>query len=190
MELVEMMARSCETTGQVLSKVVPGQYSDPTPCAEWDVRAEANHIVGTAMMGANVAARKPAQDSHGGELPDFIGDNPGGAFSKAADSLIEAWRQPGALDGNVNLGSSEMPASMAAGIFLFDTFVHGWDVAKATGQDTSVFDTNVAEAVLEVAQQIVSSDSRGEGRSFGPEIQVAEGASALERLVAFTGREL
>ena len=189
MDMIDMMTRASKATGQIMAGIQPDQFGNPTPCSEWDVRAEANHLVGAVSMSVSVAKREAAQDPHEGPMPDMIGDDPGAAFSKAADAMVEAWRQPGALDGTVQLGSAEMPASFAASIFFFDTLVHGWDVAKATGQDTSVFEPEVAEAVLEVASQLVNDDSRGEGKPFGPEVKVPEDASVMHRLVALTGRQ-
>lgn len=64
--------------------------------------------------------------------------------------------------------------------------VHAWDFSKALGADLSVSDA-LTDYVEVLAQQTISDQVRA-GGSFAPARQVAESASSLERLVAFTGR--
>ncbi|KRE67521.1 hypothetical protein ASG92_14570 [Arthrobacter sp. Soil736] len=64
--------------------------------------------------------------------------------------------------------------------------VHAWDFSKALGADLSVSDA-LTDYVEVLAQQTITDQVRA-GGSFAPARQVAESASSLERLVAFTGR--
>jgi uncharacterized protein (TIGR03086 family) len=59
-------------------------------------------------------------------------------------------RQAGTLDRTFDFGFAQMPAPMGLGMMLMETTVHGWDLAKATGQDTAI-DPDVAAMLLEGA---------------------------------------
>jgi len=63
--------------------------------------------------------------------------------------------------------------------------VHGWDLAKATGQETSI-DPPLAEYALAFAQGFVSDQMRP--RVYGSSNPVPDDAPAGDRLVAFVGR--
>ena len=67
-------------------------------------------------------------------------------------------------------------------ITLFETAIHGWDLAKGTGQELQV-SNDVGEAIFVIAQRICNDDRRGEGKPFGPEINIEDGASAFEKAV-------
>ena len=84
--------------------------------------------------------------------------------------------------------SDQMPGSQVVGLAATDTFTHGWDLAKATGQDTDL-NPELAEEILEGSRQAIQPAFRSEaGKPFGFEQPVAEGACAADRLAAFLGR--
>ncbi len=46
----DLIAEAAENAKQVLANVSVSQYSDSTPCSEFDVKALANHMAGFAVM--------------------------------------------------------------------------------------------------------------------------------------------
>jgi uncharacterized protein (TIGR03086 family) len=75
---------------------------------------------------------------------------------------------------------------MAAAMFVSDVAIHGWDLARATGQSYRC-DPDVAEStyrfVVDMAEQ---------GRQMGiyaAPVPVADGAPAFERALARSGRD-
>ena len=80
-----------------------------------------------------------------------------------------------------------MPGQVVAGINLFDTFTHAWDLAKATGQSTEL-DPEVAGAALEAAKMVVSEEVRGSA-GFAQAVDAGAGAPTGDQLVAFLGRQ-
>jgi uncharacterized protein (TIGR03086 family) len=76
---------------------------------------------------------------------------------------------------------------MALRVAAADLLVHSWDLAKATGQR---FDPPVefVEAVTPFYQQFVQPPLRQMGL-FAEEVDVADGATALDKLVAYAGRK-
>ena len=173
-------------TGARVAKVTPNDLDTRTPCGEWDVRSLLNHATGVVARFGATASRTTFEygDGH-----DFVGDDPGAVFDSVAKTTLHAWSQPGALDGTVKLGAGgEMPAQVAANINFLDTLVHGWDLARAIGQDATI-DPDLATAGLEVAHKVVVDSRRGPDLAFGPEITVPDSASPSDKLVAFLGRQ-
>ena len=72
------------------------------------------------------------------------------------------------------------------GIAFSDQLLHGWDLAKATGQDTTMPD-GLAEAAYEMIHGRFTDDQRK--GVFKPEVTVADDASAQDKLLAYTGRD-
>jgi uncharacterized protein (TIGR03086 family) len=81
----------------------------------------------------------------------------------------------------------EMPGAALAGFTAMDIVIHGWDLAKATGQDTAM-EPWLAEAMLEFAQQSIGDDMSGRGSRIGPMISVPDDSDPTARLVAYLGR--
>ena len=94
-----------------------------------------------------------------------------------------------AMENLTRLSRGDFPASSNPNIDLFEIVIHGWDLAKSTGQHFSV-SNEVGEAVLRIAERIFRNrDIRGEGKPFGAEIAILPGASPFEKALALTGRD-
>ena len=158
------------------------QLDATTPCDGWRVRDLFGHlIVGATTFAAVVRGDEPPAEVPLG--PDEIMT----ATTKAAAADIdEAFRTPGALERTIATPFGEMPGDTFARLLAFDMLMHSWDLATATGRSVDVPDAVVAE-VDAFARAAVTPDLRRPG-TFGPEVEPEPGASALERLVAFSGR--
>ena len=69
---------------------------------------------------------------------------------------------------------------------LAEVVIHGWDVARSTGQRYDV-DDDVAEAVLAHVASF-AADGPVEGL-FGPAVEIADEAPAFDRAIALSGRD-
>jgi uncharacterized protein (TIGR03086 family) len=181
------LQRACDSTERVVERITPDQYSQPTPCTEWDVRALLNHVIGTLALGEALQRdTMPAVGAAPGGLPDtdLVGDDPLKAYRANAEALLRATSDE-ALTRTHQTPFGEMPGSMLAGMVTLDVLVHGWDLAKATGQDTTL-DDELAAHVLQFAQQTPSDEMRAP--RICPAIPVPGDATTTQRLVAFLGR--
>jgi uncharacterized protein (TIGR03086 family) len=184
-DLPALLEQTIASTGKVVAGVRPDQLAHSTPCTEWNVRALLNHLIGVAESFSHVGEGKPISP------PDpradyFEGDGYAAAYESATSRLLAAWRKPGALDAPITLPIGDVPGSVGATINFLDLLVHGWDLAKATGQDATL-EAALAEPALELARGFVTDDIRGRG-AVGPEVPVPSGAGAGERLIGFMGR--
>ena len=85
-----------------------------------------------------------------------------------------------------SVGGVEMPAAAIAAVALDELVLHGWDLARATGQAYAV-DPESVQACL----GFVEAAARPEGVPglFGPPVPVPGDAPMLDRLVGLSGRD-
>lgn len=181
------MQQACSSTERFVERVTPDQYGLATPCAEWDVRALLNHLLGTLALGsALLGDSPPTVNVAPGELPDvdLVGDDPAKAYRVGVEALLAA-AGGDALTRTHQTPLGEMPGAVLGGFTTLDILVHGWDLAKATGQDATL-ESALAEQVLGFAQQTITEATRAP--RIGPELAVSTAAAATERLVGFLGR--
>lgn len=184
----EALEQAFATTRSVLVNVTRDQLDHPTPCASWDVRALVNHIVGGShWFAATVEAGVSPEE---GEAIDFAADDFVAAFDQGVKASVAAFGAPGALDKTLKLPFGEFPGAAFLGLATTDTFAHGWDLAKATGQSTDLA-PELAAQLLHGAKTSIPDQFRGpDGKApFGPAIEAPESATAADRLAAFLGRQ-
>ena len=188
MDLSTMKAASAASE-RVVAGVRPDQLGLPTPCAEWDVRAVLNHLLGTLSLGAALLTDRPPSVEMGpGGLParDLVGAGTdlGTAYRAGVDGLLAA-ADGDALGRVHSTPLGEMPGLVLGGFATLDVLVHGWDLAVATGQPVE-FDEELVERVLGFARQAITEQTRAP--RIGPEVPVAADAPAVDQLVGFLGR--
>lgn len=185
MEIPAAYAKTADWLESILSNVSEGDLAKPTPCAEWDVKALANHAIGGPYFFASVMNRETPPE---GDAPDFTeGGDLGSKFRQAAEAFKASMAADGAFEGTVVAPFGEMPAPAFAGIGLLDQVAHGWDLAKATGQSTEI-PADVLELVDPMARQALDGFPRGP-QLFEEPVPVADDASPTDRFVAFLGRQ-
>lgn len=169
---------------KVIAGVDASQLARPTPCAEWDVRATLDHLIGATWM-FTLANQGEAV----GEDASGIGnDDPVTALTNAAEANVASWRTPGAFDGDRTFPFGTFPAAAAAMMNLSEVVVHTWDIATALGTDATI-DPGVAEMLFAFYQPMSLDPYRAHG-AFGAEVPVGADARPAERLLAFLGRRV
>jgi uncharacterized protein (TIGR03086 family) len=184
---IALLEAGLATTRATIAGVRPEQMDAPTPCTEWTVRDLLNHIIGGTQMFAAGAAGRPMPTGFDpfGPPPDVIGDNDALAtYDAAVTDCLAAWRANG-ITGTLALLPGEFPAEQAFGIQFCDNLVHGWDLARATGQDNGI-SPELGEAARSMLEGNVSEHNRG--RIFADPQPVADDAPAIDRLAAYLGR--
>jgi uncharacterized protein (TIGR03086 family) len=167
---------------RVVDGVTPDQLGDPTPCVAWDVRALINHMVtGNLLFAALVAGSEQPERS-----ADHLGDDFQRAFGDAVNALSGAFTKYDVLNGVFPTPFGEGPGKQLVMMRFNELVVHGWDLARATGQ-TDLLDPRLAEISLR-ALQSVPVIPRGDGEAFGAEVGAPPDAGPVERLAAFLGR--
>ena len=186
MDQIEALERAVDQTGEIVASVTPDQLSKPTPCAKWDVRALLNHTIAGVHMFDDAAQEKEFDMSR--SQRDMVGTDPADSYEAGAAKLKETLRQPGVLDRTWTMPFGATPGQIAISIAAVETLQHGWDVAKATGQQFE-FDPELTQAALAAAQLFPPDIVRQPG-VFGPEADCPSAAPLEDRLAAFLGRQV
>ena len=168
-----------------------GRLDDPTPCEDFQVRDLIGHFtMGRFLFAADFAGDTARRDELLGGMPERFGDVLGDdhlATYRDASATLDA-----AVDGIEDVEATaafflgQMPISAALETISGDNLVHCWDLARSTGQDFDPPD-DLVEATTAFFGTLITDDLRAVG-SFGPEVEVPEDASALDRLLGFCGR--
>ena len=173
--------------GAAIAQVQISDLGLPTPCASWTTRDLLNHIIGGADMFAAAFGGAPVLDISG-RMPDVIGDDPMGAFELAAGRFGEATQQPGAMEQVIELPFGPMTGRTFLRFVAFDLTVHTWDVASVTGSEVE-FPEELLEEITSFAHHVLDTVPRSELLCADP-VASPPGASPLEVLVAYSGRQL
>ncbi|WP_109471725.1 TIGR03086 family metal-binding protein [Ornithinimicrobium cavernae] len=177
-----------------VSDVVRGvrddQLAAPTPCPRYAVGDVLQHLDGLAEAFAMAARKETSPDGPGPSgdaalLPADWRER----IPQRLTALAEAWRDPSAWTGPTAAGGVELDGATAGLVALDELVVHGWDLARGTGQDYAPDEASIAGARAFVALFSGPGTEDMRGDAFGPELAAPEGATPLEELLAMTGRD-
>jgi uncharacterized protein (TIGR03086 family) len=175
----------------LIGGVTDAQLGNPTPCPDYSVGDLVDHIGGLSL--AFTAAARKDLSGPAGQGPSGDGARLGPdwrrEFPTRLAALAEAWRVPSAFEGMTQAGGIDLPGEVAALVALDEVVVHGWDLARATGQRYEC-DESTLEAVRGFVSQFAAPDQDAESNGlFGPAIPVAADAPLLDRVIGLTGRD-
>jgi uncharacterized protein (TIGR03086 family) len=180
------LAESAVEAARVARGVSADQLGAPTPCTEFDARALINHWVAYTSHGLEHRARRTPlpEELHS---RDFVAE-PGWADAYAAqlDRAVAAWADPAAWQGEVDLGGMVVPAEQIAALLLAELVLHGWDVAKATGQELRC-SQETAKVVLATVEESAEMYRQYDG--FAKPAGVPDSPSDFDRALALSGRD-
>jgi uncharacterized protein (TIGR03086 family) len=189
MELLTAFEGAVASTAEIVKSAPADRMNAPTPCTEWDVRALLNHVIGTLWLAEGLLSdQQPRYPMAPGGLPpaDLAGDDPVAAYAEAAAAALAA-AAGDALTRTHSTPLGEMPGPGLAGFTTLDILVHGWDLARATGQPADL-DGRLAAHVLGFASQALATPESRAGR-IGPILPAPDGSAVTGQLVAFLGRQ-
>jgi uncharacterized protein (TIGR03086 family) len=177
--------------GDLVRRVGDDKLATVTPCGGIRVADLLDHIDGLARAFAAAAAKDvgeltstpPAPD--GSRLPaSWRAEIP-----PRLEALGVAWARPAAWDGMTQVGGINLPGAVAGWIALNEVVLHGWDLARATGLPYDQ-DPVTLQACLDALLGMYPADhlERRAGIFEAP-VDVPDGASLLDRTVAFSGRD-
>lgn len=169
----------------VVCLVRDDQWTLPTPCAEWDVRALVNHVVGEAAWTVPLLEGRTVADVGGDLDGDLLGATPVAAWSTARDAARAAVsRTP--PEQTVHLSFGDVAAAEYLRQLTADYVVHSWDLATAIGASDR-FEPSLVEAVLAWFEPIEPA-YRAAG-AIAERVPLPTEADPQMRLLAMFGRD-
>ena len=153
-----------------------------TPCDDWDLGQLLAH-----MQDSLDAFAESAQLGH-----VDVGSRPADPdASRIIDRLIQracatraAWHQR-ITSAPIGVDDLRLGRDTVVLVGALEIGVHGWDVARATGQARQMPE-DLAVRLYDVALAVVAPEERG--HRFGPAVPVSAAAPASTRLLAHLGR--
>ncbi|MEU7643789.1 TIGR03086 family metal-binding protein [Streptomyces huasconensis] len=187
------LAPQARLVARLAEHVTDEQLERPTPCPEYAVRHLLGHLIGLAQAFEQAARKEfgPTLDQNPASTVPDIGPGWRDELPKALDALAEAWRDPAARQGMTRAGGVDLPGEVAGLVALDELVVHGWDLARSTGQEYAP-----DEASLEAARVLLTptgeegeEGAEPEGGLFGKPVPVPDGAPLLDRVIGLSGRD-
>jgi uncharacterized protein (TIGR03086 family) len=182
---------AAQRLADLVARVTDDELGKPTPCPAYTVGDLVEHVGGLAL--AFTAAANKDRNEHNEREPSGdasrLGDDWRIRIPRDLATLAQAWRQPTAWTGMTRIAGSDAPSPIVGLSAADELLVHGWDVARATGQP---YDPE--PAVLQAAQSFLamfaSPDApAGPEVPFGPSRTVPDDVPLLDRVLALAGRD-
>jgi uncharacterized protein (TIGR03086 family) len=160
-----------------------GRWDHPSPCAEWDARAVVQHVIDT---------QRELLERHGLPVPvaPDLGSGPRGDVAGAWRAHVAA--TAGVLTDEVLdrtydgfFGPTTIGATLRD-FYTWDLLVHGWDVARATGQPYAISD---ADAIRHDTAADAWGDALYAEGVCAAAVPVPDDASPGDRLLGRLGRD-
>ena len=185
MNAVDFYRRATEEFDRRMHGVTPAAWTQPTPCAEWDVHSLVNHIVNENRWIPPLLAGKTIDDVGDSLDGDLLGSDGYASWNDSRKLALES-AEATAPDSIVHVSFGDIPAEMYLSQVAFDHVIHSWDLARATGADEEIASDLVSVALEFIRPQ---AEMWRMGGSFGPALTLPDGTDTQGELLALTGRD-
>lgn len=189
---VAQLERVTRRAKEVASGVTQDQATDATPCSQWSVLDLFNHLIGgleftAGCITGNVPDIRPneAESSFQGETDVAVLIR---AYHVAVDRALALAAGPGALERTAMTPFGEMAVARIMTGTVMDQLVHCWDLARATGQDTTL-DSEMVEFAYVMLVSGGFADMGRQAGFIGPEVTVPDSASTQDKMIGYMGRQ-
>ncbi|MEX0666106.1 MAG: TIGR03086 family metal-binding protein [Acidimicrobiia bacterium] len=186
-EIADRYRRRADLFEQKVAAVQPHQWSNQSPCDDWDARGVVQHIIDMhgVMLRPLDRTLSPAPS---------VEQDPLAAY-RAARADVE-----GVLnDPEIAASVHDSPAGRLSieetvdQVVSADLVLHGWDLAAATGQDATIDPEEVERmwpSMQEIPDEMRTPGAFGPGMVvFGPLVAVPETAPLQDRMLGLLGRD-
>lgn len=177
-ERVRIFTERAERFGELLGGV-GDRWQAATPCEGWTVADVVGHVVSSERDFLTQRGIDPG--------PATAGGDPLATWNAHIAAVSEALGRDGVADAEYDghFGRTTVGDTLVE-FYGFDLVIHGWDVAVATGQPWTIADEEIVR---------LNADADGWGPALrmpgvcGPEVPVADDATAQDRLLGRLGRD-
>jgi uncharacterized protein (TIGR03086 family) len=178
-EIADRYRRLSDAFAARIAAVPADRWEAWSPCEGWTARDVVRHVVDSQARLLRLVGRET------GPVPD-VADDPAGAW-EAARAAVQAdlddpVRASVEYEGRFGRSTFEQAIDRFAN---WDLVVHGWDLARATGQDERL-DPDDVRRVLASANAL--TDAMRGPDTFGPPVEVPPEADEQARMLGLLGR--
>ena len=189
-EMVDL-APAARQMADLLRRIDDDQLTAPTPCEKSTLGDLVDHIGGMSVAFTAAANKELGAVTSAPPAPDAarLGPDWHARIPAQLDALAAAWSNPGAWQGMTQAGGVTLPGDVAGRVALDELVLHGWDIARASGQPFELEQATL-RACLEFLSAAYPPDQpdRRVGL-FGPAVDVPPDAPLVNRVVGLSGRD-
>ena len=160
------------------------QWTEQTPCSDWDVRQLVDHLItGNERFVVRLAGDQPgAPTDRTAASPEELVDT----YERTAAEVLMAFDQPGVMQRANQWPIGTLQGTDVLGLKITETLAHGWDLQQALGT-TIDFDPQTIDEAYAWSQPML--ERIPEGRNpFGTPQKAPDDTPPLDRLAALLGR--
>jgi uncharacterized protein (TIGR03086 family) len=182
--MLTLLHRSLEYADRIIAGIPDNRRDAPTPSEDFTVEQLTLHL----LSGLHWAGALPGGGPGGPDAdnePDPGATSLVAAYRAAAGRMRSAWT-PDQLDRVYDTAGDKATGAGIVQFMIVEVLGHGWDLAVATGQPADA-GADIATAALRVAEDL--GDVLQAPGMMAPPVLVPEGASPMDRFVAFLGRD-
>ena len=191
---IAIFEKAANRVQEIMAGVRQEQAGDATPCTAWNVQDVMNHVIGGAeVLAGSLEGNIPEGVGGVSAVSSYSGETEvsklAEAYASEAGRAIAAARRPEAMSATTPGGMMTVPQFLVA--MATDHIIHGWDIARATGQDESL-DDDVVQAAYRMMTSVEGSVFVDMGRQMGfvgPAVGIAQDAGLQDKLIAHMGRQ-
>ncbi|MGH8877661.1 MAG: TIGR03086 family metal-binding protein [Stackebrandtia sp.] len=184
-------ATTATAVAALLDGVRAEHLSAPTPCPEYNVAALLDHFMGLTLAFTWVARKendKLTDDPPHARAEDLHPDWRRLLPLRLAD-MVAAWRESSAWEGQAKAAGVDMPTQIWGLVALNELVVHGWDLARATGQPYQPDPAALDVAIELMGQDADDPQARDNDGGFGRVVLVSDDSPALDKAIGLSGRD-
>jgi uncharacterized protein (TIGR03086 family) len=182
---------AAQRLAELVARIEDDQLGRPTPCPAYELGDLIDHLGGLALAFTGAATKDTGTYGHMAPSGNAsrLGADWRTRIPRDLAALALAWREPAAWAGLTRIAGTDAPAEMVGLAVADELAVHGWDVARATGQPYRC-EPELLDAAQRFLVQFASPDApAGPEVPFGPSRQLPDGAPLLDRVLALAGRD-
>ena len=187
-DLVPATRRAAE----LLTNINDDQLASPTPCPSYTLGDLLDHVNGLAQAFTDAAHKanlgEPGVEPQPGSAAN-LDPEWRTVIPRRLAALGEAWGDREAWEGMTRAGGVDLPAEIAGLVALDEVVVHGWDIAKASGQPYDADPDHVEACMQTMGPQPGEERPVGDEVPFGRPVDVPADARPIDRRAAVRGRD-
>jgi uncharacterized protein (TIGR03086 family) len=162
-----------------------------TPCPAYALGDLIEHVGGLALAftAAGRKERNAYTEMAGAGDASRLGTDWRERIPRDLTALALTWAEPESWTGMTQIAGDETPAQVVGLVLADELAVHGWDVARASGQAYAC-EPDILAAALTFLRMFASPEApAGPEVAFGPARILLEEAPLLDRVVGLAGRD-
>jgi uncharacterized protein (TIGR03086 family) len=184
MDTLALLDIAVEEFARRLRLIRPDDWRRPTPCAEWDVRALVDHVVGANVRYQLLLHGAPTDQVEATRSVDHLGDDALAAYVASADRMVACFHEEGALERVTHHVTGDRTGCELVSMRILDAAIHAWDLARAIGADETLPD-DVVTFLLAYSAEL---DLGPQQHAFATTDAVLRNASPQDQLLHKLGR--